>query len=471
MKAKLLYNFTLAFTLASTLVCNAQNYQTIQEVDTSCAQLGFSGDEEAEIAVDNILAEIGLFRNFTIQECPDINNAVAKNIDVGSGHKERFILYDSNFFKRIEDKAANDWAAISILAHEIGHHLNGHALNDEGSNHKWELEADEFSGFVLGRMGASADDAKSAINTLQYEKATRTHPAKIDRLVAIEKGWTRGNGKIIPIIKITEEEKKIINDKIEIVDEGDKKVLAQKILGKYIEAVGGQEKAMQIRSIFHKIKMTTKSVINGEEYNSEMDMDITYQSPSRYMTEMDMNGQTYYSLNLDGKTYSKVGDKSDWKFLNNSNLLKNQVSFVWELSLLVNNEDVKYLGKEIIEGVECHAVQLPDFIIDQDTETFTMKSISKIVNYYDVNSGLLTFNNNSSHNIIDYKENNEYLKDSDTKSKSTIKFTDYKEAGGVLFPGKILMKNSGANISETVMEFEEIRANVEINKNDFIVKD
>jgi hypothetical protein len=466
---KLLKLFLIA--LFSSVGVISQNYQTIEEVDTACAQLGFSADEEAEIAVDNILAQIGLFRNFTIQECSDINNAVAKNIDVGAGRKERFILYDQNFFKRIEDKAANDWAAVSILAHEIGHHLNGHALNDEGSSHKWELEADEFSGFVLGRMGANADDAKSAINTLQYEKATRTHPAKIDRLAAIEKGWARGNGKIIPINKITETEKKIIDNEIELVDEGDKKGLAQKILGKYIQAVGGQEKAMQIRSIFHKIKMTTKSVINDEEYNSEMNMDITYQSPSRYMTNTDMNGQTYYTLSLDGKTYNKVGDNSDWKFSNNSDLLKNQVSFVWELSLLVNNEEVKYLGKEIIEGVECHAVQLPDFIIDQDMETFTMKSISKIVNYYDVNSGLLAFNINNGHSIIDYKENNEYLKDSDTKSTGIIKFSNYKEAGGVLFPGKMIIKNSGASNSETVMEFEEIRANVEINKDDFKVKD
>ena len=129
----------------------SQNYQSIEEVNEACAQLGFVGDEDAEIAVDNILSQIGLFRNFTIQECPDINNAVAKNIDVGSGHKERFILYDSEFFKRIDDKSANDWAATSVLAHEIGHHLNGHALNDEGSSHKWELEADEFSGFRKGR--------------------------------------------------------------------------------------------------------------------------------------------------------------------------------------------------------------------------------------------------------------------------------------------------------------------------------
>lgn len=182
----------------------AQNYQTVEEVNTACSQLGFAGDEDAEIAVDRILDQIGLFRNFTIQECPDINNAVAKNIEISPGHKERYILYDASFFKSMDDKANSDWAAISILAHEIGHHLNGHALNDEGSNHQWELEADYFSGISLAKMGASLEEAQSAIKTLKYEKSTRTHPAKIDRLNEIERGWNKGKGNAIT--QTTEEE-------------------------------------------------------------------------------------------------------------------------------------------------------------------------------------------------------------------------------------------------------------------------
>jgi len=173
----------------------AQNYQSVEEVNNACSQLGFAGDEDAEIAVDRILDQLGLFRNFTIQECPNINNAVAKNIEISPGHKERYILYDATFFNNMDERANSDWAAISILAHEIGHHLNGHALNNEGSNHQWELEADYFSGISLAKMGATLEEAQSAINTLRYEKATRTHPAKVDRLNEIEKGWNKGKGK------------------------------------------------------------------------------------------------------------------------------------------------------------------------------------------------------------------------------------------------------------------------------------
>ncbi len=181
----------------------AQNFQTVEEVNNACATLGFSANEDAEIAVDKILDQIGLFRNFTIQECPNINNAIAKNITTSSGQKERYILYDNNFFNRIDDKAGSDWAAISILAHEIGHHLNGHSLNNEGSNHRFELEADYFSGISLAKMGASLEEAQSAIQTFRYEKATSTHPSKADRLLEIEKGWRKANAKKdLPEIKI-----------------------------------------------------------------------------------------------------------------------------------------------------------------------------------------------------------------------------------------------------------------------------
>ena len=208
----------------------SQNYQTIEEVNSACAQLGFAGDEDAEIAVDRILDQIGLFKNFTIQECPDINNAVAKNIDIGSGMKGRYILYDSEFFKRMDDKAGNGWAATSVLAHEIAHHLNGHALNNKGSNHKFELEADYSSGFYLAKMGATLEEAQSAIQTLKYEKATSTHPAKADRLLAIEKGYNKGLGENI-VVKKNEEEiiKDItVNDNEEVINnepEEDNKVV------------------------------------------------------------------------------------------------------------------------------------------------------------------------------------------------------------------------------------------------------
>jgi TPR repeat protein len=217
MKVKL----TLLVTILSFQLLLSQNYQTIEEVNEACATLGFTGNEDAEIAVDRILDQIGIFRNFTIQECPDINNAVAKIIESEGGIKERYILYDNNFFNKIDNKADSDWAAISILAHEIGHHLNGHALNNEGSNHKFELEADYFSGLSLAKMGASLVEAQSAIRTLKYEKATRTHPAKGDRLKEIERGWNKANGITTTITVDEEKEEEKIGKSISYFRKGE----------------------------------------------------------------------------------------------------------------------------------------------------------------------------------------------------------------------------------------------------------
>ena len=189
MKLKLV----ILLTVLSVHLTISQNFQTVEEINDACATLGFTSNEDAEIAVDEMMEIIGLQKNFTIQECPNINNAIAKNIKNSSGNMVRYILYDNDFFSRMDAKAGNDWAAISILAHEIGHHLNGHALNNEGSNHEFELDADYFSGLILSKMGANLQEAQSAIQTLRYEKATSTHPAKIDRLNEIEKGWTKGN--------------------------------------------------------------------------------------------------------------------------------------------------------------------------------------------------------------------------------------------------------------------------------------
>ena len=87
------------------------------------------------------------------------------------------------------EKRINYWASVSILAHEIGHHLNGHSLMPGGSRPSLELEADKFSGFVLATLGASLEDSQVAINKLVSDEGSLTHPPKSARLAAIANGW------------------------------------------------------------------------------------------------------------------------------------------------------------------------------------------------------------------------------------------------------------------------------------------
>lgn len=147
--------------------------------------VGFSSNREAQQVVSQIVDAVGLQPNFTIQAA-DVPNAAA----VFMGGK-RLILYNPSFMQQIRYGTRTYWSMTSIVAHEIGHHLNGHTLEGTGSHHAIELEADEFSGFVLARMGASLGEAQAAMRLIASEQGSSTHPPRSQRLQAIERGWRK----------------------------------------------------------------------------------------------------------------------------------------------------------------------------------------------------------------------------------------------------------------------------------------
>ena len=147
----------------------------------------FASDREAEDTIKRIVEASGLTQNFEVKAA-GVPNAAAVLRD---GH--RFVLYNPFFITEMRDRTHNRWAPIAIMAHEVGHHLNGHTLTSSGSQPKLELEADLYSGFILQRMGASMADAKSAVESLPDDSKTpsSTHPPKLDRLAAVGSGWQR----------------------------------------------------------------------------------------------------------------------------------------------------------------------------------------------------------------------------------------------------------------------------------------
>ena len=145
----------------------------------------FSSDSEAENTIRDIVNASGLAQNFKIMAA-GVPNAAA----VVRG-TERFILYNQYFIQNMKKRANNSWAPISIMAHEVGHHLNGHTLANQGSRPKIELEADYYSGFILQKMGATLDDARAAMLMIGNDSGSATHPGKHDRLAAITNGWMK----------------------------------------------------------------------------------------------------------------------------------------------------------------------------------------------------------------------------------------------------------------------------------------
>lgn len=159
---------------------------------------GFRSLPEAERALVCILNVSGLNPdNFEIAAA-NVPNAAAATLPPGCGSEtvpcERALLYNPDFMHRVHAATDNGWSAISILAHEVGHHLQGHTIRPGGSNPRDELQADEYSGFVLRKLGATIDDAQAVFRTLppEYDGGS-THPARDARETAVANGWTRAH--------------------------------------------------------------------------------------------------------------------------------------------------------------------------------------------------------------------------------------------------------------------------------------
>ncbi|MCW3079355.1 MAG: hypothetical protein JWR87_785 [Segetibacter sp.] len=160
--------------------------------------IGFSSVSEARSIINDIMDVSNIQQNFKVEATTQVDNAAAviyQNI--------RYILYNPSFIDQLDNAARDKWASISVIGHEIGHHLLGHTLDGRGSQIPKELEADEYSGLVLRRMGASLQQAQLAMKLIASPYASATHPGEGDRLAAIAKGWNsttmqpnRGNNDV-----------------------------------------------------------------------------------------------------------------------------------------------------------------------------------------------------------------------------------------------------------------------------------
>ncbi|WP_395682793.1 TPM domain-containing protein [Dokdonella sp.] len=140
--------------------------------------------------VERIMQFTGLPQNFDVVEAP-VPNAAAVILLDAQNLPHRVIAFNRDFMDIVTRATGGSrWAPVSIMAHEIGHHLSGHTITPGGSQPPTELEADKFSGFVLYKMGASLADAQKAMATLVADGPDgATHPGRGKRLAAIQEGW------------------------------------------------------------------------------------------------------------------------------------------------------------------------------------------------------------------------------------------------------------------------------------------
>ncbi len=154
------------------------------------ALLGFASSD-AENAVTRLVKAAGLAANFKVIPSTDgtVTNAAAMVDESGS---TRYIVYSPHFFEAMSAGGRGAWAATGVLAHEIGHHLNAHTMQRGQLTpeiaRRQELEADEFAGVELARLGATEDEALAMLSGLS-DVESLSHPGRPARVVAVSRGW------------------------------------------------------------------------------------------------------------------------------------------------------------------------------------------------------------------------------------------------------------------------------------------
>ena len=198
-------NTLLAIVLILSFFSYSQNldYNNSYESINICTAIqgnNFASERSADSALEDILNVIGASKRFVLQECSNINNAIALTMN-----GVRYIMYDPEFMSSLS--YGDQWSNKFILAHEVGHHINGHTVDVLAANitnkvslstsRIQELEADEFAGFVLGRLGASLSDALSGVQSLSDgDDSYSTHPRRSRRIAAIKKGFNESGGYV-----------------------------------------------------------------------------------------------------------------------------------------------------------------------------------------------------------------------------------------------------------------------------------
>ena len=139
--------------------------------------------------LQDMLARVGLQPRFELKE------ADVLNMEASVSNGKKYILYNPEFVNSLNAATRNNkWVLMTLLAHEIGHHINGHLKKRKANKQLLELQADEFAGYVMYKLGATLLQAQNVMFYIAKTEDSETHPARGLRLLAIEKGWNSAAG-------------------------------------------------------------------------------------------------------------------------------------------------------------------------------------------------------------------------------------------------------------------------------------
>ena len=180
--------------VAQTNTGNAFNGKTSASISICPESKNAFSDNDVIRLIDELTRISNLKNRFIVQSCPGIDNCQAVYYE-----GKPYILYNASFLSEVKRLSFSEkqlvtqdrnWEVLTILAHELAHHFNQHLNNPPpgATSQQLELEADEYAGSVLCQIGATLEQAQLAFKSVP-DIATYTHPARADRLAAVERGW------------------------------------------------------------------------------------------------------------------------------------------------------------------------------------------------------------------------------------------------------------------------------------------
>jgi hypothetical protein len=175
----------LAVLLTASQLCFARSNVSIPVSPGTDGDSVLAKIPEPQQMLLDIISVTGLYADFELKE------ADVMNIQASITKRKRTILYNPEYVSWLNKLTRDKWSVMALIAHEVGHHLNGHTIRKGGSSPKVELEADEFAGFVLYKLGASLEEAQKVMNYIAGLRESGTHPARMDRKMAIQRGWDK----------------------------------------------------------------------------------------------------------------------------------------------------------------------------------------------------------------------------------------------------------------------------------------
>ncbi|MFD0796016.1 hypothetical protein ACFQZJ_00975 [Maribacter chungangensis] len=430
----------LGLLLMPFLKIHAQGFRqnvVVESIDQVCmGNQSEAADAEAEAIVDEMMGQMGLNRSFTLRKCANIGNALAHIEEDENGNLTPYILYDPQWLAQMSKKSNTDWASIGVLAHEVGHFLLYHSLNNQGSSPRLEISADRFAGTTLARMGSTLEEAQSMFKNYP-EKASSSHPGKADRMEAIKVGWMKFNNPTQKNILLNE-------------NTAERDITHELIINKHYKEAGGLKALSQIK----KLSFTEQiSETRGENLRQEpLIYSLGYdQDPNLLLIKEEDTGKGYYSEYMikNDSLFNKYSDEKVWKngaprigtsaqhddYKFKRDKRPSTYSFFDDFVLISNPEISTYEGRKRIGGEECFELELPKETMEIGNLNKKGKRITTEKNYYyNTSTGLL-------HAIIERETTTIFKKGNPKGNATTVQiehiFESYTEVKDILFPAKI----------------------------------